>query len=501
MTGKILVVDPIPTNRILLKAKLSVTFYDVTATADAAAALDYVAQTGSENSPDLVVLHGNFPDGAALCNALRKGPLPDAAIIACSDQDRAAMLRAGADDVLPGDCPDQVLYARIRSALRVQAERHALMGRLEKSQTSLGPAGQPTGPGAVGLITQRPNRAIAWQAGLAANRGGGIDILDARHVLGRSTGSRRHDVYVIDGDLGRQGTALSLLSDLRARPYGRDVGVIVCLPDADPETIATAYDLGAGTVLSDTTDAEELAARVDALMRRKHQMDRLMKALDEGLALAHTDPLTGLQNRRSGLVSLEANLKGSTPLAVIMADIDHFKWINDTHGHAAGDAVLAAIGAALRKALPKAVTLSRIGGEEFLIVHPAPDQVQALEVAERLRAKVEALEISTAETDLPLHITLSAGVAHGAAGAPPGAPGTEMATLLRLADEQLYRAKNAGRNRVALHGQDLQTAAITERRTGSRAGKSAPNRWCQSAKAQDPGRKGQAETSPGLGPV
>ncbi|MEA2568311.1 MAG: hypothetical protein QOI24_312 [Acidobacteriota bacterium] len=162
-------------------------------------------------------------------------------------------------------------------------------------------------------------------------------------------------------------------------------------------------------------------------------------------AMAMTDDLTRLPNRRHILATVELELaeaqRNGHPVALIMLDIDGFKRINDTYGHAAGDEILKRVARTCRLTLRTPDQLGRIGGEEFLIVlHGATSPQQAGEVAERLRAAVEQLDLSSIAADL--HVTISLGVCvtgeHDAK------------TAIAAADELLYRAKENGRNRVEM---------------------------------------------------
>ena len=157
--------------------------------------------------------------------------------------------------------------------------------------------------------------------------------------------------------------------------------------------------------------------------------------------LAATDPLTGLANRRQTLELLEqlardGRLERSPVL--MLCDLDHFKNINDGWGHAMGDQVLVAVASALRASTRDDDTVARWGGEEFLIVLPATRGLEPRELAERLRARVEALQVADRHQP-PVPVTLSIGIAALAAG-------ESGAGWLKRADEALYRAKDAGRN-------------------------------------------------------
>ena len=157
---------------------------------------------------------------------------------------------------------------------------------------------------------------------------------------------------------------------------------------------------------------------------------------------ASSDKLTGLPNRRSAddtFKHMVANAaRTSKPLALILFDLDHFKRVNDTHGHPKGDEVLAAIGSTVGGAIRGNDFAARDGGEEFMVLLPGDDTNEGRLVAEKLRSTIEALRIP----DLEQGITASFGVA----AYPDDASSRE--ELIRMADRALYRAKRAGRNRV-----------------------------------------------------
>ena len=157
--------------------------------------------------------------------------------------------------------------------------------------------------------------------------------------------------------------------------------------------------------------------------------------------LAATDPLTGLANRRITLQSLDQLARdGRLDFApvILLCDLDHFKQINDGWGHAMGDQVLVAVANALRASTRDSDTVARWGGEEFLLVLPVTRGSEATDLAERLRLRVEALQVADRH-QCPVPVTLSIGIARLAAG-------ESGASWLRRADEALYRAKNDGRN-------------------------------------------------------
>ena len=153
-----------------------------------------------------------------------------------------------------------------------------------------------------------------------------------------------------------------------------------------------------------------------------------------------TDPLTGLRNRRGTRQAVDALQADETPFAVIALDIDHFKRVNDTYGHTAGDGVIQGVAQLMRDCSRPTDILCRNGGEEFLILLPGVGVKEAAGMAERLRKKTEAHRLSGA-----LEITVSAGVAQWPAG------GADVEMVFQAADAALYAAKQQGRNQVVTH--------------------------------------------------
>lgn len=184
----------------------------------------------------------------------------------------------------------------------------------------------------------------------------------------------------------------------------------------------------------------DLANLSRELSRKNAELERANETITR---LVHTDVLTGLENRRSIMDRAEKMLgdaeREKNLVSVVMADLDHFKNINDTWGHAAGDRVLEAFGDLLRKSLRTEDHPGRIGGEEFLILLPGMGGAGASVCAERLRKAVEALQLEYP----PQQVTASFGVASRR-------PGENRDELMRRADEALYLAKASGRNRVEM---------------------------------------------------
>jgi diguanylate cyclase (GGDEF)-like protein len=228
-----------------------------------------------------------------------------------------------------------------------------------------------------------------------------------------------------------------------SRPY---TYVVLVTGHGRKEDMLDGMDAGADDYLVKPVDAHELRARLNAGRRIVELQEQLLTAQRQLREQAMRDPLTGLWNRRAILDILDRDLararREGGHVGVVMADVDHFKRINDTYGHLTGDEVLRQTARRLLTGLRPYDTVGRYGGEEFLIVLPGCDGELSLTLAERL-CRCMAAEPMDWE-GLPLSVTVSLGVSAWSGAEEAGA-------LLRAADAALYRAKAAGRNGVA-HG-------------------------------------------------
>ncbi len=203
-------------------------------------------------------------------------------------------------------------------------------------------------------------------------------------------------------------------------------------------------------------DVSEVAQRLGTLLARKRQDDALRDTVRSGVEAAISDPLTGLHNRRYAMPHLERvaerSLRAKKPFAVMVADMDHFKLINDTYGHAAGDAVLVETANRLRENLRAVDLIARIGGEEFMIVLPGTNLASAKSAATRLCRVIGKRPFDLPGLDTPLLATVSIGMTVCDPVALTSVKCAHSAeALLQRADKALYGAKAKGRNRVALN--------------------------------------------------
>jgi len=179
------------------------------------------------------------------------------------------------------------------------------------------------------------------------------------------------------------------------------------------------------------------------------QTEEIKKQRDLMALQATTDELTGLPNRRKCTESLQSELarsrRSGLPFSVFLFDIDFFKTINDTNGHAAGDEVLHLIARVGRRAVRETDTLGRWGGDEFILLMPETDRERALVVCRRLKASIER-EGVTSRNGITIKITISGGIATHTMDISPEPPSGGQ--IVRAADEALYRAKQSGRSRI-----------------------------------------------------
>lgn len=226
--------------------------------------------------------------------------------------------------------------------------------------------------------------------------------------------------------------------------------VILLTGHEDMGTKVKGLSAGASDYLTKPFDDLELIARVNVHLKLKRLQDELSEKNCELEKIARIDALTGVSNRRHLMEVLQTEFERcrryTRPFALLMFDLDHFKKVNDTYGHQAGDAVLVEVAAALQTALRLNDTVGRYGGEEFAVVLPETDAEAALLVGERCRTLVEELNVNYG-AKLPLKVTASIGLA-----AVPDAGICDLDGLIKVADSALYRAKGAGRNRLVAAG-------------------------------------------------
>ena len=235
---------------------------------------------------------------------------------------------------------------------------------------------------------------------------------------------------------------LALCREIRNMEKSEYIYFIILTAKGEKKDIIEGLEAGADDFLTKPFNQEELKYRT-RIGQRIINLERRI------LELANTDPLTGLLNRRAFMERMEQEMsraqREKKPLSFILADIDHFKKVNDTYGHQVGDLVLQRFTRQLSTSARPYDFLGRYGGEEFVVCLPGADGLQAGSVAERMRKQIEDMEIMLPDDARSIRITASFGVAPYAIES-----AGNVNLLIKKADDALYRAKEEGRNRVCV---------------------------------------------------
>jgi two-component system cell cycle response regulator len=452
MTARVLVVDDVPANVKLLEARLSAEYFDVTTASNGIEALALCERAEC----DIILLDVMMPelDGFEVCRQLKSNPLTHhipVVMVTALDQpsDRVRGLEAGADDFLTKPVTDIALMSRVRSLARLKMVTDELRMRAVTSKE-------------IGL--QSPDR----EAMLDTGRGGRVLLVDDRlssyerivktlsgeqtvdvetnpnEALFRST-EGNYDLVVVSLNL-QEFDGLRLCSQIRSLERTRNLPILALAESDSTAKLARGLEIGVNDYLVRPIDKNEMLARVRTQIKKKRYTERLRDNMQMSIELAITDGLTGLFNRRYmethlGTLVDQSAARGK-PITVLVLDIDYFKAINDSYGHDAGDDVLREFSLRIRKATRNIDLACRYGGEEFVIVMPETDMAVATAVAERLRRRIATEPFAIQKGARHLEVTISIGIA-ALSGVDDNA-----ATILKRADQALYRAKRDGRNRV-----------------------------------------------------
>ena len=460
MAGEILIIDAVATNRIVLKVKLLVAQYRVRlceTLAEAKAEID-------ASLPDLILLDTAIGKDAvsAFCSALKADE--NASLIPiiatggfATPQHRVAALEAGADDVLSKPFDDHVLQARIRSLLRSRDARQELRMR-EGTRTALGfseACSEFAAPTQV--VVASLDDTLAPDLGYLSKTLENVQVKASatESITRESIQKYPVDLFLLDfrAGLSDDNALFRILSELRSRSETRHSSIMALLPADARHAAAMALDLGASDIVYSNVDAAEIRHRCAVLIQAKHEADALRRTVETGLKAAITDPLTGLFNRRYAMPHLARlsaeSRKNGRQFAIMALDLDHFKSVNDTYGHSAGDDVLRQTAQRLQGNLRAVDLLARIGGEEFLVAIPNSDVDHARKAAERLCNLIGGAPFFVGPDRKEVHVTMSVGV-YLSDGKDSGKTAENHAELVNAADVALYAAKSGGRNKVSL---------------------------------------------------
>lgn len=455
MTARVLVVDDLEPNVKLLEAKLRAEYFDVLG----AYSGNQAVERAKADQPDIILLDVMMPgmDGFEACRIIKSTPetahIPIVMVTALDQQaDRVAGLKAGADDFLTKPVEDVALFARVRSLTRLKMITDELrmryatgrnLGVLAESldHESASDAGKPR----IFLIDDQLDQAERVRSLL----GDAYDVAIETdpEVSPSRAKSGDFDLVIINMSI-EKADPLRLCSTIRSFEETRLTPLLAIVRQGDTRRLVRALDIGVNDYLPRPVDRNELAARVTTQVRRKRYIDRLRSTFEASLEMAVTDQLTGLYNRRYLASHLSAMFDRAfwtgRPLSLMILDIDHFKKINDTHGHDIGDKVIQEIAGRIRNSVRGADLACRYGGEEFLVAMPDTDMNFASKAAERLRGEIASHRIGFNAGRDELSVTVSIGIASTESG-----PKDDTAQrLIKRADEALYEAKTGGRNRV-----------------------------------------------------
>ncbi len=451
MSARVLVVDDILPNVKLLEAKLSSEYYNVLTATNGEEALRRIAQ----DSPDIVLLDVMMPgmDGFEVCRRIKADPayahIPVVMVTALTDsEDRVRGLEAGADDFLSKPVNDTALMARVRSLVRLKMTvdewrareiTASQLGVVDKESSVMN---EPVVNARVLVVEDQAFETDKIVETLHRDKDTVIPV-DSGMKAFEYASQHNFDLLVVSLNLKKE-DGLRLCSHLHSNERTRSVPILMVATEDDLDRVAQGLELGAHDYIMRPVDRNELLARARTQIRRKRFQERLRANYEVSLSMALTDALTGLYNRRDLEVHLQKLLQKNQELrknlCVLLLDIDHFKKVNDTYGHAVGDEVLKTFSYRLQDNLRSFDLVARLGGEEFVVIMPDIADEVAFFVAERLRRYIEEKPFRCKVPGGELKITTSIG------GAIIGPGSHTVEDVLSRADKMLYEAKNGGRN-------------------------------------------------------
>jgi two-component system, cell cycle response regulator len=450
MSARILIVDDIEANRRLLQAKLEAQYHTVLLATNGPEAIEMA----SKHDPEIILLDVMMPgmDGYEVCRRIKSDPatahIPVVMVTALSEvEDRVRGLEAGAEDFLTKPLDDFMLTSRVNALMRYSA----VTSELRKREAS-GLRGGAV-DGAISVELDRPSRVFIVDDNPRTSARIATTLRDHGHKVmtlleSGSMGdlaTERTDVLLISL-LAKSFDPLKLCAHFKSNDVTRAVSILLICDPIERVRALKGLEIGASDMIMTPVDTQELLARVRTQTRRTRYIEILRERVDKGLELSVIDQLTGLYNRRYMANQLQQfmqrSVMGVKPLSVMMLDIDHFKSVNDTHGHQAGDEVIQELADRLRQNVRPMDVACRPGGEEFLVILPDTPGDLACAAAERIRRAIASRPFPVLGGTKQLSVTVSAGVSS------LNGPEDSIAELLSRADTALYQAKSSGRNRV-----------------------------------------------------
>lgn len=456
MSARVLVVDDILPNVKLLEAKLSSEYYDVLTATSGEEALVKI----QNDSPDIILLDVMMPgmDGFEVCRRIKSNPavahIPVVMVTALTDSsDKVRGLQAGADDFLSKPVNDTALMARVRSLVRLKMTvdewrvRENTASQFGVTEEKANAMNEPVEGASVLLVEDQDFESDKIIATFRQDNDSVQAVKSGMQAM-EYAARQDFDLMIVSLNL-RAEDGLRLCSHLRSNERTRSVPILMLATEEDMGRVAHGLEIGAHDYILRPIDRNEILARARSQIRRKRFQDRLRANYEVSLSMALTDSLTGLYNRRYMEVHLQKLLQKNElqnkNLCILLLDIDHFKSINDTHGHAVGDEVLKTFAFRLKDSLRSFDLVTRLGGEEFVAILPDITVELSHLVAERLRRSIAEKPFKCAAGAIT--VTTSIG------GTIIEAGNHSVQSVLDRADKALYEAKSGGRNCTVFEGE------------------------------------------------
>lgn len=448
MTANVLVVDDLEPNIKLLEAKLLSEYYTVFTANSGIKGLQLL----KEHKIDIILLDVMMPDmdGFETCRRIKADPetthIPVIMVTALSDiEDRIKGLEAGADEFLTKPINDIPLFARVKSLSRMKNMIDELKLR-NKTNAELGAS----------IIEFKDN---FTDSKILLINDDVIQIKNLSKMMSRFSPQIRTVTKASELDLPvdyvpdlvivscqfEEGDPLRICVMLKSKENFNHTILMMLAEEENLPMVIRGMELGVNDYFIYPVDENELLARLRTQLRRKQYQDDLRNELEQSVNLSIKDGLTGVFNRRYFDIHINQMMKKASesnrPLCLMMFDIDHFKIVNDTYGHQAGDEILRSFTNTLKNNFRVTDLIARYGGEEFAVLLCDTSIDEAMIVAERVRGNVEALEFVIPTQTVRIKKTTSIGVTKYKNH-------ENINSFIERADNALYEAKETGRNKI-----------------------------------------------------
>ena len=450
MTAKILIVDDRPENIRLLVAKLENEYYDVFVASSGKEAI----KTTKNMNPDIILLDVMMPqmNGFEVCSIIKNDintmHIPVVMITALNTkEDKIHGLNVGANDFLTKPIDHIALMTRIKSLtqlktiideLALQIKTYNQLGyeinsNIQEKINSL--------KGSSILIIDDDQIEIENLKN-NLNSEYNITVFDQTDVYLTKLPKKEFDLIIINTQL-KNINALKICSHLKNDSKNKYTPILIIVEENNTQIIETGLDIGINDYIIDPIDKSELTARIITLLKRKKYTDAITTKLHNSVEMSLNDVTTNCYNRNY----FESHIKNaileaqnfSQPLSIIFFDLDDFKNVNDQYGHHIGDVILKELIKCVRSVIRCTDFIARYGGEEFVILLPKTSCENALQIAERIRKKVEQHKFET--DSVSIHKTISIGVTKLTNS-------DDEESVIKRVDHYMYIAKNTGKNKI-----------------------------------------------------